>query len=350
MKSLREIQKKNLADARDAAFREADAAVGIPGFAAKIDWESPSFSVRRLREAVAASSFPQLLRTGVNQFMFDAYQQVDVTYPELVRVVNSDKAEELYAPLYGAELPKKVLPSQKFESSRLLGQDIRLRNGKWGRMLDIDRELIDDDQTGQVADRAQGMGQRIRLVEEAETYNALVAGAYTTAIGNAPALNVQVSLAALKAADVALENSVDPLGNFVVVQPDTVAVNPVDKFDVLTLLNSTLQPAVPGGSGQNASTASSGATGWTMSTNPLQGVYKPVSARYVPKIGLDGTHGAWFLMQAKKSLVFQDRDPLEVAQEAPNSGEGFERDIYRYRTRRRFAVGLIDSRFVYRGN
>jgi len=67
-------------------------------------------------------------------------------------------------------------------------------------------------------------------------------------------------------------------------------------------------------------------------------------------LGLDNAHGAWFLLQTKKSIVFQDRDPLEVAQEAVNAGESFNRDQYRWRVRRRFNTAVIESRYVFRGN
>jgi phage major head subunit gpT-like protein len=117
-------------------------------------------------------------------------------------------------------------------------------------------------------------------------------------------------------------------------------VSPSDKFNAAKLLQSALQPSVPGASGQTASTASSGGTGWTMTTNPLQGLFAAQEVRYLPSSlsptkGLDGTNGAWFLLEAKKSIVWQDRDALEVAQEAANTGESFDRDVYRYRVRRR---------------
>jgi hypothetical protein len=75
----------------------------------------------------------------------------------------------------------------------------------------------------------------------------------------------------------------DPLGNIIAVQADTILVSPVDQFDAAVLLNSALQPSVPGASGQNASTASSGGTGWTMSVNPLQGLWALKKSRFLPQ-------------------------------------------------------------------
>jgi hypothetical protein len=351
MKTLREIQDERLDRNRLAAFREAAAASGYDAEKLRRAFEHPLLSIHRLREANAESAFPQLLRAGVQNFMFDAYAQVGVIYPDLVRVVNSNKFEELYAPMYGAENPKQVNPGQRFEDSRLQGIDVRVRNIKFGRMLGIERELVDDDQTGQISQRASQLGQRIRIVEETTALNALFATAsYTTTIGNRPSSGGKLAQPLLEAADIALQGMQDPLGNFILVQPDTLVCAPGDKFNAAKLLGSALQPSVPGASGQTANTATSGGTGWTNTVNPLQGLYALKVSRFVPAVGFDATNPAWLLMQSKVALVFQDRDALEVAQENTQSGDSFDHDIYRYRVRRRFNAALIEPRYGFRGN
>jgi hypothetical protein len=372
---LREIQAKRTEKMREAARQSAIKASGFDP--ADIDWYDPSFSINglreacvKMREATSASAMGQLLRAGVSTFMFDAYQAVPTVYQDLVTSVSSTKAEELYAPLYNSELPLEMLPSDPFPDSRILGIDVHVRNRKFGRMITFERELFDDDQTGQIAQRAGNLGEMMRYVEELNVLSAIInakdpitgASAYSTTIGNQPASPGQLSQPGLEAADIALQNMLDPLGNFLLVMPDTVLVSPADKFNVLKLLNSTLQPSVPGSSGQNAGTASSGGTGWTMTVNPLQGEYAPKISRFLPGAtstqggpgltgpGLDGSHGAVFLLQAGKATVFQDRDALEIMQEAPTGGTAFEVDQYRYRVRRRFNVAVLDGRFSYRLN
>jgi hypothetical protein len=351
MKTLREIQDERLERDRLAAFREAAAVSGYDAEKLRLAFDHPYLSIHKLREANAESAFPQLLRAGVQNFMFDAYQQVGVIYPDLVRTVNSNKFEELYAPMYGAENPKQVNPGQRFEDSRVQGIDVRVRSIKFGRILSVERELVDDDQTGQIQQRASMLGERIRIVEEQTVLNALFTAAnYTTAIGNLAGTPAKLAQPGLEAADIALEGMKDPLGNFILVQPDTLVCAPGDKFNAAKLLQSALQPSVPGASGQTANTASSGGTGWTMTTNPLQGLYALKVSRYVPAAGLNGTDPSWVLMQSKTSLVFQDRDALEVAQENNQAGESFDHDEYRYRVRRRFNAAMIESRYAFRGN
>lgn len=373
--NLREIQAKRTEKIRESLRLDVKRYTGIDP--SVVDWYDPDLSIKglrealvKMREATAESAMPQLLRAGVSNFMFDAYQTVPTIYQDLVRVANSNKYEELYAPLYNSELPVEIFPSEPFPDSRIVGLDVHVRNRKFGRIIAFERELVDDDQTGQIQQRAANLGEMMRYVEELTVMQAIInatdpitgASAYSTTIGNEPAAPGQLSQPGLETADIALQNMLDPLGNFLLVMPDTVLVSPADKFNVLKLINSTLQPSVPGSSGQNSGTASSGGTGWTMTVNPLQGEYAPKISRFLPGAtstqggpgltgpGLDGSHGAWFLLQAQKAIVFQDREALEVMQEAPTTGTAFSVDQYRYRVRRRFAARVIDGRFSYRGN
>lgn len=361
---LEKTQKNRLERERQTALREVASLSRFSPESIKGMWDYHEqygdLSVKKLSESVAESTMPQLLRYGVSAFMFDAYAAVPTIYPDLVRVVQSGGAEELYAPLYGPELPQAIAPGQEYGDSRLMGLDVHVPNSKYGRLLSVEKELISDDQTGQIVTRSADMGERMRYVEEAQVIQAIKAGGpqgYTTAIGNLAASPGQISQPMIEAADIALQQMTDPLGNLMLVMPDTILVGPSDKFTAAVLLQSSLQPSVPGAAGQTASTASSGSTGWTMAVNPLQGLYSlkvsrfmNLTAGYQPTTGLDSTHGSWFLMETKKSAVFQDRTALAVVQEAIDSGGSFEKDVYRYRVDRRFAAAVIEARYIYRGN
>jgi hypothetical protein len=382
MKGLREIQEGRIQRIREAQRKRIKESTKIdPDI---FDWDDMDFSVKkmhesvmkfhRMREAVAESSFGQLLRAGVNNTMFDAYQTVPTIYQDLVRTASSTKYEELYAPLYNSELPTEVLPSEPFDDSRIIGLDVHVRNRKFGRMLVFERELVDDDQTGQITQRAANLGEMMRYVEELQVMIAIDgainpqtggAGFDSTSIYNQLSTPGQLSQPNLELADIGLQNMIDPLGYFMLVTPDTVLVSPADKFNLLKLLNSTLQPSVPGTAGGalgQAGGALGGQTGFTMTVNPLQGEYSAKVSRFVrganslqggPGLkgpGVDGSHGACYLLQSQKSIVFQDRDALEVIQENPMSGTAFAYDQYRYRVRRRFAVRVIDPRFLFQIN
>lgn len=313
----------------------------------------------KLKEANSESAFGQLLRYGVQHFMFDAYQSMDdFVYSDYVSVRPSSNRQEWYAPLYGPEIPRDVPVGGKFEDSKLYGLDRELVNKKVGRMFSIERELVDDDQTGQIEDRATKLGSRMRYKEEADvngvdvftnvpTQRGGITGvagvSYSVAKGNRPAAFTQLSQSSLEAADIALHTQLDPTGMRIMVKPSLLLVSPSDKFNAAKLLNSTLQPSVPGAAGQNLGTASSGLTGYVNTVNPLQGLYTLKVSRFLPA-------NYWFLMEPRTSIVFQERDPLELLMEGRDAGMSFERDEYRWRVRRRYATDVIDYLFIYCGN
>lgn len=341
--------------------------------ASRIDWFSPELSMRRLREATyfesrrlreanAESAFGQLLRAGIQTYAINSYQTVPVVYPDMVTEVSSRRFQEYYAPLFRPNLPKRVDRGQEFQENPVLGLSRQLINQKVGMIESFERELFDDDQTGQIKNRASQMGENFKIMEEIYvmlkvigsggtiqgvqvdpdvTYSDTVpagfvgTGSYNTSKGNRPATFVRLSQANLEAADISLMNIVDDLGNKFLVSPNTLTVSPIDKFVGAKLLNSTLQPSVPA--------ATADATGYTMTINPLQGLYKLLVSRFL-------TSKAWLLGDPKKCMVFQRRDPLEIIQENPASGVSFSMEVYRFKSRSRFEVGMIDSRFMYMGD
>jgi hypothetical protein len=312
----------------------------------------------KLREANAETAFGALLRYGVQHFMFDAYQDMtDFVYTDLVTNRPSKNRQEWYAPLFGVEIPQDITTGGKFPDSRIAGFDVSLVNKKVGRMFTVERELVDDDQTGQVETRATGLGKRIRYKEEADTMGTdvftrvplgrgitgVANTSYTVAIGNRPSAYAALAQPGLEAADIALSDMLDPVGQRIFVKPSILLATPADKFNAAKLLNSSLQPSVPGAAGQTANTATSGLTGWTMTTNPLQGLYNLKISRFLPS-------GYWFLIEPKTSIVWQDRDPLELTMEARDAGRSFERDEYRWRVRRRYQVAVLEYRYIFCGN
>jgi len=145
--------------------------------ATKIDWFSPELSFKRLREAVytqatrlreanAESAFGQLLRAGIQTYAINSYNTVPVVYPDLVTEVSSRRFQEYYAPLFRPNLPKRVDRGQEFQDNPVLGLDRHLTNQKFGMIEAFERELFDDDQTGQIKNRASQMGENFKIMEE----------------------------------------------------------------------------------------------------------------------------------------------------------------------------------------
>jgi hypothetical protein len=340
--------------------------------ASKINWNSPQLSFRRLRESAynnyqrlreanAESAFGQLLRAGIQSYAINSYQTVPVVYPDLVTEVTSRRFQEYYAPLYRPNLPRRTDRGQKFQDNPIVGLDRVLTNVKFGMIESFERELFDDDQTGQTKNRASQMGENFKIMEEIYVMGKIIGAGFTqqgvqvdpditysdaytgngngtysiTPKGNRPTTYARLSQPTLEAADIALMSIVDPLGNKFLVTPNTLLASPTDKFVAAKILNSTLQPSVP--------TATAGDTGYVMTVNPLQGLYRLLISRFL-------SARVWILGDPKRCLVFQRRDPLEIIQEHPASGDSFTMESYRFKSRSRFEVGMIDSRFLFMGD
>jgi len=357
----------------------------LADLAESIDWLNPSLSwkgvrrmaienYRKLGEAHSSTALAQLLRAGIQTIANNWYERTPVNWPEYIQEVSSDKRQEFYAPLYGSALPKRTGRGVPYDEQRIKGVDREIINYKVMGGESFERELFDDDQTGQIAQRANNLGEAMRVYEEvyaaarilgtaqtisnvvvpASTYATVNANGtaittpfsvnlYETGSGNRPAAFAQLSFPNIKTGFEKLLDAKDPLGVKISVTPDTLLVSSFDYVNIRTFLNSAYYPAVPGLGGENAGSASSGVAGGAFSENAIKGLMNPALNRYLP-------NGAWYLGQARKGMLFQRRDPLEVVQEQPQSGESFSRDVYRFRSRSRFELEWIDSRFWYCGN
>jgi hypothetical protein len=326
--------------------------------AKRIDFESPSLSFRRIREAAnrladlheanSESTFAWLLRSAVQEFSNRVYTDMPVIYPNFVTEVTSRRRSEVYGGLYRPNLPNQVDAGEKFRDTSFKGFERELVNYKYGHIITFERELFDDDQTGQIRSRAADLGEGFRIYEEifvisrlfglerteegvdvpASTYNG--GTVFSTTIGNRPTSFARLSDTTLEAAHVAARSITDPLGRKFLHTPKVLIVSPIDEFAAFRLINS---PAMP--------TTSAGT--FSAMVNPLQGRYTVFSSPFVPS-------KAWLVGDPKRGFVFQRRDPLEIIQENPASGQSFIQEVYAFRGRERFNADWIEPRFAYLGN
>lgn len=324
----------------------------------------------------AETTFGNLLRVGVQAIAADFFLWAgnDTVFQDIVQELPSNKYAEFYAPMYGGQLPKPVERSGRYASSYFKGTDSMIINLKFGRLYEFEQELWEDDKTGQIRQRAQQIGEGMRIVQEmwalarltgeAQTYPEDITvpapqvlstvydpNLFGTGLGNtSQVLNERLSQPALEAASIAMMKVRDPLKNRILAKMDTLVTSVDDMFVAAKLINSTLQPSVPGNSSQvlAGNTAATGLTGGTTgfvnTINPLYGLYKLKVARYLPQYH-------WYLGQAKKGLIFQNREPLSIVQENPAAGESFARDVLVFRSKARWEIDWIEGSnlFWYKG-
>jgi hypothetical protein len=163
---------------------------------------------------------------------------------------------------------------------------------------------------------------------------------------NRPASFGQISLGTLKTARTTLKNIRQPDGQLVLCNPNSIVYHPTDEQLVDILLKSPNFPS-PSQSNTSYGIPTGGAFG---NINPVQGMYSKHECRYLTATGSSG--GAWFMMEAKKPIIWQERTGLQTVQEAPNSGTSFSRMLVRWRVNKRGQMFVYPgaARFVYQGS
>jgi len=324
----------------------------------------------KLREADSATSFVQLLRAGVQSVVNSLFETVDVTYSDWAHTVTSSKMEELYAPLAGIGFPSMIGEGEQYPEVGALGLDIKLRNKKAGTMYPVTKELVDDDQTGQVQKMAGLLGEYCHQLVEVWAYGKLASVANmsyagvsvhvsetkpadeatypwsTSLVGGGktrPAAYGALNQGNIQAGFIALMNQLNLLGLKMSVKPNRLIISPHYRFDTAVLLNSAYYPTG----------ATAGSTGGAFSINPLQGLADITVSRFMfDQAGsVNADSKAWYLTDdSKPAFVVQMRTPAEISVENPASGDSFNKDVIRFKATTRFNADFIDPRFFWRGS
>lgn len=363
MRSFREsIQRQFKLDMRDAKAMPA----GQPGFS----WSA--FKSKIMKETNSASAQSQLLRAGVQTAVNNLYEAIKTTYDSWVHVIHSTRDTELYAPLNALTFLEEIGEGERYAESSVIGLDLKIRNRKFGQMFPVSFELIDDDQTGQFSQKVSDMAEYAALLWEVycygkfaspsggSTYGRLKVGTSETKPSNEssypwstalkgggatrPGTYLAMTQANIQTAFTALENQLNLQGLKMAVNPDKIICGPTNRWTLATLLNSNFYPS---------GAASAGAVGGNMAINVLQGIAEPVISRFLPDNSgsMSGNSKAWAVIDSSKPFfVLQLREAAAITQEDPNSGAGFERDIYRWKLRVRGNADWIDPRFAYLAN
>jgi len=351
---------------------------------AELPWrkilEAAAAAPQLLREAISSTAQTQLMRVGIQMIANAWYKRYPGVYTQVAQTVSSGRRQEFYAPLFGAARPQEVVKGTPFREQGIKGQDLEVINRKFGAIVAFERELFDDDQTGQIGTFASRLGESMAMwqdqyfsrrfigVASADFKPSLIEASKwtgenengdaiatpfsvkmyrtkvdTTDIGNRPATYIQLNFPALLTAFQSLRRAKDPLGQAIVVAPNYLLHSTFDEINAKVLLGSPQFPAVQGLSGETASNASAGFFRGPFAANPVQGMFKPICSVHL-------VQGVWAIGESGKGYIDQQRDPMEITQEQPQSGDSFVMDAYRFRSRARWEQDWIDPRFTYLGN
>jgi hypothetical protein len=173
-------------------------------------------------------------------------------------------------------------------------------------------------------------------------------GAFPGGGYNKPTSFSQLSQAGIQSGLESLMVQKNLLGLIMAVKPRKLLISPINQFNAMILMQSTLNPSM-----SSTATGDIGKVGGISSVNPITSILDPVVSRYLfNNSGVTtGLSQAWYIVDASKPFfVLQLRDPGSVIMENPESGESFNRDVIRHRLKVRLNADWIDPRFAWQGD
>jgi len=333
------------------------------------------FSFRKLEtqlmEADMSSAFTQFLRAGLQQIVNGMYKATEVTYSDWVTVTSSNKNTEIYAPNHGVSFPRDVGPGELYPEVGVAALDLELKNLKFGSIYALQKELLDDDQSGTFTQQASLLGEYMAILAEVLCYGKLASVAnmkyvdytipqsetkpsyeasypWSTAFrgggANRPASYGALVQANVQNGIIGLMNQKNLQGIKMQVSPKRLLIGPALEFDAAVLMNSAYYPS---------GAAAAGQVGGAFAINPIKGLLDITVSRFIFKNDgtVAGDSKAWYIVDSTKPFfILQMRQPVAIEQEATNSGESFNRDIYRFKASSRMNADWVDPRFAWQGN
>lgn len=225
---------------------------------------------------------------------------------------------------------------------------------KRGTIVQITREAIVADLTGQILDRARGVGyatgydREVRILDAAlgitSTYNRKNLGVVATYgdnsgahdFDNLAASNTLVDWTDIENAELLFDAMVDPnTGDAINVIPNTLVVPTSLKYTARRILDAT---GIQFGDGASNTTR-------TIGSNPVGGAYSLVSSPLVRARTSSTT--TWFIGDFKKAFRYMEVSPMQVVEAPTNATEEFHRDIVnQYKVSEWGVAACVEPRFV----
>lgn len=332
----------------------------------------------RLVEATSETAQAQLLRVGAASLSYGWYLQWGTTWQEFCAQHQMTNLNAIHNPLQATAMPSRTGPQTTWRRSKIKGLNIEHIALKIMGGVDIENELYEDDQSGQIGDYMKHLGWAAARFEDAYSAGRVNGAAfslgdmpedaypatsyawtnhqgtsgtgpynvnrYATGLGNRPAAFGVLEYGRFVFAYNSLLQARDISGQKLMIRPDTLVHSTTDKLNADVLLKSSYLAYIAGRAGATAATAPTSQIGGQFSINAVSNYVN----RSVCNIYLQPWE--WYLCEAKRGLVFNRRTPVEIMQEAPNAGRSFREDITSYRSRMRMEVDWLDSSFWFQGN
>lgn len=304
----------------------------------------------RLLEATGAVNTAMFAATQ-GQYLYNAilraYQMPELIGDMLVTVINSKESGEKIPGVseIGDEV-EVVGEGKPYPTAAVAENWIQTPETiKRGLMINLTKEVIFFDKTGQILQRAANIGRTIAINREKRILDVALGistvysrnGAAVEATygsDNTTASNPLVDWTSVDTADTKFSEITDPDTGEPIVVTANVMVVPIAKSNLARrIINATM-------TGQTTSSRET-----RVSSNSLNQNYQVLSNAYVKQRTSSDT--TWFYGNPKEAFVYMQNWPLTVEQEGENGHLAFSNDIVaRFKASERGAAGVLERRYM----
>jgi phage major head subunit gpT-like protein len=284
----------------------------------------------------------RLLDAGVKTLFYKAYEAAPAQYEDIVTVVPSNTNSEDYSWL-GALPTMREWTDERIPRG-LIEHEFTITNKDWEVTIAVDRNVIEDDQYGQLKARISAMAEEARRHIDELVFELLASGFSSECYDGQYFFDAghpdgsggtqsnkgidSLSATAYGAARAAMMKFTDDQGRVMGVVPDTIVVPPELEEMARHVLNSDFYPE----------------TGYEHIGNPWKGSARLIVSPYL--VDADD----WFLLctaRAVRPLVLQMRREVTFNALEGQSEGGFMRKRYLYGADARYNVGFGPWQFAY---
>lgn len=284
----------------------------------------------------------RLLDAGVKTLFYKAYETAPAQYDGIVTVVPSSTNSEDYSWL-GALPTMREWTDERIPRG-LIEHEFTITNKDWEVTIAVDRNVIEDDQYGQLKARISAMAEEARRHIDELVFELLASGFAGVCYDGQPFFDTDhpdgvggtqsnkgtdaLSATAYGATRAAMMKFADDQGRVMGVVPDALVVPPELEETARQVLNSEFYPE----------------TGYEHIGNPWKGSATLVVSPYLPDAD------DWFLLctsRAVRPLVLQMRREVTFNALEGQSEGGFMRKRYLYGADARYNVGYGPWQFAY---
>lgn len=317
----------------------------------------PIWELRSIREAATRPEFYRFLSVGLKDLLFKAYKEAKSTYETLVVFTDSDKNKEGYPSLGALGLPVRVLEGEPYPERNLPQEDmVEVTNHKFGEIIAISDELIEDDQTRMIMRLPMDLGNAHKKHEDKTVYSIIN--------GNATGYDSQAFFSlnhpgytggAAIAANDNIYTNVTLSANALAVVLGMIAgwtghadddILDVTATDIVVPQNLKYTANLLTQSDFLGSAYAAGVFGPAAAIGNGKNVLKQAGLGVISSARLDKVSTTdWYIKTDFPGLMFQWRAKLAMLEENEASGVRFERGVRRWRTSARWRAMPVNWRW-----